>query len=92
MGLDFPVGALLFGKLLNLLAGDIAGHNNHGIFEVHRSALAVGQSAVIENLQHHIEDVRMRLFNLIEQNHRIGLSPNGLGQSAALFVADVSGR
>jgi hypothetical protein len=42
---DFPVGAGFLGKLLDFLAGDVAGHNDYGVFEVNGSSLAVGESA-----------------------------------------------
>ena len=34
----------------------------------------------------------MGFFNLVEQNHRIGLASNGLGQPAAFFVTDIARR
>ena len=33
------------------------------------AALTVGQVAVIEHLQQRVEDVRMSLFDLVEQHH-----------------------
>ncbi len=92
VGLDFPVGPGFLGQLLNLLACDIAGHNDNGILEIDGSAFSIGQSTVIEDLQQYVEDVQMRLFNLVQQDYRIGLSSNRFGQSAALFVADIAGR
>ena len=50
------------------------------VLKVHHPTLPVRQPAIIENLQHHVEDVRMRLLDLIEQNHRIRPPPNRLGQ------------
>ena len=38
-------------------------------FKVHLAALTVGQVAVIEHLQQRVEDVRMSLFDLVEQHH-----------------------
>ena len=74
VGLDFPVCACFFGQLLNLLAGDVAGHNDNGVFEIDGSAFAVGESAVVEDLQQHVEHIAVRLFDLVEQNHRIRFS------------------
>ena len=45
---------------------------------------------VLEDLQEDVEDVRVRLLDLVEEQHRVGLAPHGLGQLAALVVADVS--
>ena len=47
---------------------------------------------IVENLQQDIEDFRMRLLNLVEQDHTVGLSPDGLGKLTALLIADVTRR
>jgi hypothetical protein len=41
--------------------------------EIDRAALAVGQAAVVEDLQQHVEDVRVRLLDFVEQDHACGL-------------------
>ena len=66
MCLDFPVGAGFFGKLLDLLTGDVAGHYNNCVLEIDSPAFAVGQPAVVEDLQQYVEDVGMCFFNLIQ--------------------------
>jgi hypothetical protein len=43
-------------------------------------------------LQQDIEHIRMSLFHLIQQQYGVRPASNGLGQLAAFFVADVSGR
>ena len=62
------------------------------VAEVDRAALAVGQAAVVEHLQQHVEHVRVRLLDLVEQDHLVGPPPHRLGQRAALLVADIAGR
>ena len=62
------------------------------LLEVHRAPLRIGQAAVVQHLQKHVEHVRVRLFDFVKQHHRIGLSAHGLGQLAALLVAHVSRR
>ena len=74
------------------MAADVRRHDQSGVFEVHRPALPVGQAAIVEDLQHHIEDVRMRLFDFVEQNHRVGFAANGFSQLAAFFKAHISRR
>ena len=54
--------------------------------------LRVGQQSVLEYLEQDIENIGMRFFNLVEQNYRIGLAANLLGQLSALVVADIAGR
>ncbi len=62
------------------------------VAEVHRAPLAVGQPSVLQDLQQHVEHVRVRLLDLVEQDHAVRAPPHGLGQPAALVVADVPGR
>ena len=80
----------LAGQLLDHLRAEVRGHDDDGIAKIDRAALAVGQPAVIEHLQQHVEHVLVRLLDLIEQHHRIGPAPDRLGQVAALFVADIA--
>ena len=48
--------------------------------------------AVIEHLQQRVEDVRMSLFDLVEQHHGERLAAHLFGELAAFLVADVSRR
>ena len=63
-----------------------------GVPEVDRAALRVGQPPVVEDLQQHVEDVGVRLLDLVEEHDGVGLAPHRLGELAALLVADVAGR
>ena len=71
---------------------DVAGHDQHGVAEIHLAALAVGQAAVLENLQQDVEDVRVRLFDFVEQHHGIRTAADCFGELAALFVAHIAWR
>ena len=51
-------------------ARDVRGHDQDGVLEVHRAALAVGQAAVVHHLQQHVEDVGVGLLDLVEQDRR----------------------
>ena len=62
------------------------------VAEVDRAALAVGQPALVEHLQQHVEHVRVGLLDLVEQDHRVRTPSHRLGQLTALVVADVAGR
>ena len=62
------------------------------VAEIDGAALAVGQPAVVEHLQQHVEDVRMRLFDLVEQHDLIGPPPHRFGERAAFVVTDIAGR
>ena len=74
------------------LRADVAGHDDDRVLEVDRAALAVGQAPVVEDLQQHVEHVRVRLLDLVEQDHLVRPPADRLGQLAALVVADVAGR
>src|SRR5205085_3867818 len=69
-----------------------SGHDDDRVLEIDHAPLAVGQPAVIEDLQHHVEDIVMGLLDLVKQDDAVRLAAHGLGQLAALFVADVAGR
>ena len=75
-----------------VLAAQIAGEDDDGVFEVHRAALGISYAPVVQYLQKYIEHVRVSLFHLVEKHHGIGLSPDGLGELAALVIAHISGR
>src|SRR6266704_2288042 len=78
--------------LLDHLRAEVGGHHHHRILEVHGAALAVGHAAVVEHLQQHVDHVSVRLLDLVEQDHAVGLAPHRLGEVPALVVADVAGR
>ena len=79
-------------RFLDLSASDVRRHDHHGVFEIHGAPLAVGQSSIVQQLQQHVEDVMVRLFDLIEQDDAIRPSPHGFGELAALLMTDVPGR
>ena len=74
------------------VARQVRGHDQHDVGEVDRAALAVGEAAVVEHLQQDVEHVGVGLLDLVEQHHRVGPAAHGLGELAALVVADVAGR
>ena len=76
----------------NFLRTEIARHDDNRVFEVDDAPLAVGQPAVVENLQQHIENIAVSLFNLVKQNHAVGSAANGFCKLSALVIADVSRR
>src|SRR5713226_9608738 len=64
----FFAGALgiAVGQLENGSRAHVTGHDQHGVAEVHGAALSIGEASVLENLQQDVENVRMRLLNLVE--------------------------
>ncbi|CKS72313.1 Protein of uncharacterised function (DUF3170) [Mycobacterium tuberculosis] len=79
-------------RLRDVGGAQIGRKDQHGVLEVHRAALPVGEPAILEHLQQAVVDLLMRLLDLVEQHHRERLAPHLLGELAALLVADVSGR
>ena len=71
---------------------EVGRQDQDGVAEVDRAALPVGQPALVEHLQQHVEHVRVRLLDLVEQHHRVRPPAHRLGQLTALVVADVAGR
>ena len=71
---------------------DVRGHDDHGVAEVDRAALTVGQASVVEHLQEDVEDLGVRLLDLVEEDDGVRAAADGLRELSALLVADVAGR
>ena len=84
--------ALIVYAFKQILAAEVGGHDDNGVLEIDRASLRIGDAAVIENLQQDVENIRVRLFDLIKQHDGIRFSAHSLGKLTALVVADVSGR
>ena len=50
------------------------------------------EPAVVEDLEQDVEDVGVRLLDLVEQEHRVRTPAHGLGELTRLLVADVPRR
>ena len=86
------VRVLPFGLVDEEVGTEIGGHHNQRIAEIDRTALTIRQTPVIQHLQQDVEDIGVRLLDLVEQDHLIGPATHGLGERAALLVADIAGR
>jgi hypothetical protein len=71
---------------------EVRGHDDQRVAEIDGAALTVGQAAVIEHLQQDVEDVGMRLLDLVEQHDLVGPTPHGFGQRTAFVITDIAGR
>ena len=56
----------LCGSVGKELAAQVASHDDDGVLEVHRPALGVCQTSVVQHLQQGVEDIRVSLLNLIK--------------------------
>ena len=64
------------GSLLESLSADIGGEQDDRVAEVHVPAEAVGQFALLENLEKHVQDVGMGLLDLVKQYDGVGGAAN----------------
>src|SRR5204862_286412 len=80
------------GSASQIRRSDSGSHDDDGVLEIYGAALAIGETAVIHDLQQHVEDVGMRFFDFVEKDDGVRTAADLLGELAALFVADVSGR
>ena len=62
------------------------------VAKIHGAPLPIGEPAIVQDLQQHIEHVGMRLLDFIEQDDAIRPAAHRFGQIAALFVAHIAGR
>ena len=76
--------------LCDLTGTHVGRHDDHRIAEVDRLALAIGQAALLQHLQQDVEDIGVRLLNLVEQHDRVRMTAHGLGELTALVVTDVA--
>ena len=88
----WALGANPMDELRQRLRAGVGGHDQHDIAEVRLATVVVGERAVIHHLQQDVEDIRMRLLDFVEQQHRVRMLGDRLGQQAALIEADISGR
>ena len=79
-------------RLADVLGAEVGGHDDDGVLEVDHAALGVGEVTVLQDLQQGVEDVRVGLLDLVEQDHGEGPAAHLLGELATLVVADVAGR
>src|SRR6202050_639104 len=49
------------------LARDVRGHDDDAVFEVYCSPLTIRQAPIVKQLQEHVENIVMRLFDFVEQ-------------------------
>ena len=60
--------------------------------KLNRAPVAVRYAPVVEYLEHDVEDVWVRLFNLVEEHDRVRMTANRFRKLAAFFISDVSRR
>ena len=86
-----PSRVSTLGKLAEAVSAEVGGQDDQRLLKVHRPPLPIGQDAIVQHLQQHVEDVRMRLFDLVKQHDLIGPAPHRFGQDPTLIIADIAG-
>ena len=71
---------------------EVAGHDDDRIAEVDGPTLRIGQPAFVEDLQQEVEEVAAGLFDFVEEDDTVRFFPDGIGQFAPFFLADVARR
>ena len=79
-------------EVFQLACTDIRRHDQNCILKVDPSAKTVSQTTFVQDLQQQVEHVRMRFLDLIQQDNRVGLTADLLGQLTALFITYISRR
>jgi hypothetical protein len=69
----------------------VARHDDDGVTEVHDTALAIGQAAIVEDLQEKLHELPCGLFDFVDEHNRIGLATDVLGELATLVVTNIAG-
>ena len=70
----------------------VGGHDQHDIAEIDRAAVVIGQLAVIHHLQQDVIDIRVGFFDLIKQQHTMGVLIDAVSEHATLVKPDISRR
>ncbi len=79
-------------RLVDVAEAQVGRHHEQRVGEVDDLALGIRQPAVLQDLEQHVEDLGVRLFDLVEEDHAVRPSADGLGELAALVVTDIAGR
>jgi len=73
-----------------LLGACIGGHDQHDIAEISFTTVGIGQLTVIHDLQQYVVHIRMGFLDFIEQQYRVRVAGNGLGQQTTLVETNVT--
>mmetsp|Transcript_80341 Transcript_80341/g.203187 ORF Transcript_80341/g.203187 Transcript_80341/m.203187 type:complete len:256 (+) Transcript_80341:514-1281(+) len=79
-------------SLLYGAATQVRCHDDQSIGKGDSAALGVCEPAIVQHLQHHVENIRVGLLNLVEEHEGIRPPADSLRECAAVAVADVARR
>ena len=70
----------------------IRGHDDDRIAKIHLTPLGICNMSVIQYLQENIEHIRMRFFNLVEQDHGVRMPAYLFAELPAFVMSHISRR
>ena len=76
---------------VDLLDAEVARQDHQRLAEGGGLSLAVGEHALVEQLQQQVVHLGVGLLDFVEQDHAVLLLAHGFGEEAALAVPDVTG-
>ena len=77
---------------VSTIDAEVRREDDDGLGEVHGGPGAVGEPAVLQDLQELVQDPRVRLLDLVEEHDAERALPDRVRELAAGVVADVAGR
>ena len=83
---------VLVNTFKDILGAKVGGQYDYGVLEIYRSALRVGDTAVIKYLEQNVEYIGVSLLDLIEEDYGVRLAANSLSQLTALLITNISRR
>ena len=69
---------------------EVGRHDDDDVAEVDGAALSVSESAVVEELQQHVEHVRVGLLHLVEEDDPVRTASHRFGELSGILVPDVA--
>ena len=75
-----------------VLGAQVGGHDDDAVLCIDDAALAVGDTAIVHELQEDGEDFLGSLLDLVEEQDGEGATTKALGQLTASIVTDIAGR
>ena len=75
---------------MQITRSDVRSHDDDRVLEIDDAAFAVGEAAIVHDLQQDVEDIGMRLFDFVEEHDGVGTAADLFGELAAFFIADVA--
>src|ERR1051325_1364146 len=92
LALAAAVGLKSDALLAQLARARVGRHDQDDVVEICLLAVVVRQRRVIHHLQQDVEEIRMRLLYLVQDEHGVGRLVDRVRQQPALIEADVAGR